>query len=126
MEPATHNYKWMSIPEIKCLADNIYYEARGEPREGQLMVAKTTINRAESGIYPKDICKVVYQKDQFSWTATKQNKPNPQQYKEAKEIAIEAVTFETPALFFHNHTVKPEWAKTKIILATIGNHTFYK
>jgi spore germination cell wall hydrolase CwlJ-like protein len=116
----------MNQSELKCLADNIYYEARGESKVGMLLVAKTTINRSEDPDFPNDICKVVYQKDQFSWTSTKQNKPDSIGYSKAKEIAIESTTFKTPALYFHNQTVKPQWAKTKVVVAIEGNHIFYK
>lgn len=61
--------------QLECLARNIYHEAGGEPFEGKVAVAQVTINRAESGDFPNDICKVVYQKNivyekvlcQFSW-----------------------------------------------------------
>ena len=61
--------------QLDCLARNIYYEAGYEPFEGKVAVAQVTINRAESGQFPSDICQVVYQKNivyekvlcQFSW-----------------------------------------------------------
>ena len=61
--------------QLDCLAKNIYHEAKGEPFEGKVAVAQVTINRAASGQFPSDICKVVYQKNvvydkvlcQFSW-----------------------------------------------------------
>jgi len=61
--------------QLECLARNIYYEAGNQPFEGKVAVAQVTINRAESGQFPKDICQVVYQKNvvyervlcQFSW-----------------------------------------------------------
>ena len=61
--------------QLDCLARNIYYEAGGEPFEGKVAVAQVTVNRAASGQFPNDICRVVYQKNivydkvlcQFSW-----------------------------------------------------------
>jgi spore germination cell wall hydrolase CwlJ-like protein len=47
--------------ELRCLAEAIYFEARGEPERGQLAVGRVIINRAESGRYPDSICGVVYQ-----------------------------------------------------------------
>lgn len=56
--------------QIHCLTEAVYHEARGEPLEGQAAVARVVMNRAK---YPKtfgdSICKVVYQKRQFSWSA---------------------------------------------------------
>ena len=45
----------------KCLADAIYFEARGEPFKGQQAVAQVVMNRVFSGYYPNDVCGVVYQ-----------------------------------------------------------------
>lgn len=52
-----------------CLARNIYFEARGEGREGQEAVASVTLNRVRSAVWPASVCEVVYQPLQFSWTA---------------------------------------------------------
>ena len=49
--------------QLDCLARNIYHEAGYEPFEGKVAVAQVTINRAESGEFPSDICRVVYQKN---------------------------------------------------------------
>src|SRR5688572_1414175 len=40
--------------EMRCLAGAIYFEARGEPLEGQLAVAQVIVNRAESPRFPDD------------------------------------------------------------------------
>src|SRR5262249_43828085 len=45
----------------KCLANAVYFEARGEPVRGQIAVAQVVLNRAFSGYYPNDVCGVVYQ-----------------------------------------------------------------
>jgi Cell Wall Hydrolase len=47
--------------EQRCLAEAIYYEARGESEAGQAAVAQVVLNRARSGLYPQSICGVVYQ-----------------------------------------------------------------
>lgn len=70
---AEFEYNWYNNQvdlkqEIKCLAQNIYYEARGETVTGQLAVALVTINRLKLEEYPPTICKIVYQSKQFSWT----------------------------------------------------------
>jgi spore germination cell wall hydrolase CwlJ-like protein len=65
--------------EIKCLAENIYFESRDQKLKGQVAVALVTINRVSSRRFPNTICKVVKQakryrngkiikhKCQFSW-----------------------------------------------------------
>ena len=45
----------------KCLANAVYFEARGEPVRGQMAVAQVVMNRVFSGFYPNDVCGVVYQ-----------------------------------------------------------------
>ena len=44
------------IAEQDCLANAVYFEARGEPLEGQLAVAEVVLNRAASGRYPATLC----------------------------------------------------------------------
>ena len=67
--------------EIECLAKNIYYESRGEHKLGWLAVAMVTINRVNSGLFPRNICDVVYQKTgkvyQFSWVASRKHLTTP-------------------------------------------------
>lgn len=83
-------------------------------------VAKVTLNRV--GKYAETVCKVVYQKKQFSWTAMRKKKPKfSQDIIDAAHIAINYSEF--PATHYHNHTVKPKWGLTQV--AIIGNHTFY-
>ena len=38
----------------KCLADAVYFEARGEPLRGQMAVAQVIMNRVFSGYYPNN------------------------------------------------------------------------
>ena len=45
----------------RCLANAIYFEARGEVERGQMAVAQVILNRAFSGYYPGNVCDVVYQ-----------------------------------------------------------------
>ena len=52
--------------EIRCLAETVYHEARGESIDGQMAVAETVINRVRSGDFPRTICGVVRQPGQFA------------------------------------------------------------
>jgi N-acetylmuramoyl-L-alanine amidase len=126
--------------QLNCLARNIYHEAGGEPFEGKVAVAQVTINRAESGEFPSDICQVVYQKNivyekvlcQFSWycSSASVNKPmNGPVYTESMEVAKKVLLegFRLPsikhALYFHGDYVNPKWGKQPV--AKIGRHIFY-
>jgi len=127
--------------QLDCLAKNIYHEAKGEPFEGKVAVAQVTLNRAASGQFPSDICKVVYQKNviyekvlcQFSWycdQATVAKPKNTAAYKECQIVARQVLLeeFRLPslnkALYFHATHINPGWKKEKV--ATIGGHVFYK
>jgi spore germination cell wall hydrolase CwlJ-like protein len=127
--------------QLACLAKNIYYEAGNQPFEGKVAVAQVTINRTESGQYPSDICKTIYQKNivyekvlcQFSWVCDRDttvkaiNKAN---FKEAEEVAKKVLLegFRLPslkdAMYFHGDYINPGWKRERI--TKIGNHIFYK
>jgi spore germination cell wall hydrolase CwlJ-like protein len=130
----------MRQTQLDCLARNIYHEAGSEPFEGKVAVAQVTINRAESGQFPSDICKVVYQKNivyekvmcQFSWYCEKPNAIKPMNgviYTESMEVAKKVLLegFRLPdlknALYFHGDYIKPGWNKKPV--AKIGRHIFY-
>src|SRR5690606_10560935 len=53
--------------DLRCLAQALYFESRGEPLTGQLAVARVVINRSASDLYPGDYCSVVTQRAQFSF-----------------------------------------------------------
>ncbi len=127
--------------QLACLAKNIYYEAGGEPFEGKVAVAQVTLNRVNSGQFPNDVCKTIYQKNvfyekvvcQFSWycdraaTVRPINKANyDESMVAAKKVLLEG--FRLPslekALYYHADYVNPGWRKEKV--AKIGRHIFYK
>ena len=131
----------MRQKQLDCLARNIYHEAGYEPFEGKVAVAQVTINRAESGDFPSDICKVVYQKNivyekvlcQFSWycdSASLKKPMNGPVYTESMEVAKKVLLegFRLPsvkeALYFHGDYINPGWKREKV--AKIGRHIFYK
>ena len=59
--------KLLSLPvpkrdkQMSCLAEALYFEARGEPIIGQLAVGEVILNRVEDRRYPSSICKVINQ-----------------------------------------------------------------
>ena len=130
----------MRQAQLDCLARNIYHEAGSEPFEGKVAVAQVTINRTESGAFPSDICKVVYQKNivyekvmcQFSWYCEGPSAVKPMNgpvYTESMEVAKKVLLegFRLPdlknALYFHGDYIQPGWNKKPV--AKIGHHIFY-
>jgi hypothetical protein len=120
--------------DMRCLASAIYYEARGESLEGQLAVAQVILNRAANDRWPDDLCAVVYQSGQFSFTFD--GKPDVPavkgpSWKRAEAIAIIAVgrgwqDVTDKATFFHATYVRPGWHRVKEQTRRIGGHIFYR
>lgn len=125
--------------QLKCLTQNIYYEARGEPVEGQIAVAQVTLNRVLDGRWGSTVCDVVYHKHRgvchFSWVCIKHlSKPKQQHWQQAETIAYRTAKvlytdvqykYKT-ATHFHNNTVKPSWSRKLQPVKQVGNHIFYE
>lgn len=116
--------------QITCLARNVYYEARGESKEGQEAVAVVTINRVKSK-FAATICDVVYQRGQFEWTQLKKPKLERSSWKGAHKIAERAVRGEVQdttggATYFHRADLDPgDWLITELQRVQIGHHIFF-
>lgn len=142
-EPAESSQITVALRErqLGCLAKNIYYEAGGEPFEGKVAVAQVTLNRVNSGAFPDDICKTIYQKNivyekvicQFSWACDRDSgarPPDNASYKESMEVAKKVLLegFRLPslkdAMYFHGDYINPGWKRERV--AKIGRHIFYK
>jgi spore germination cell wall hydrolase CwlJ-like protein len=124
----------------KCLADAIYFEARGEPVRGQIAVAQVVMNRVFSRYYPNSVCGVVYQNSnrracQFSFACDRI--PNdrinePAAMDRAKQIAHDTLdgkywlTDVGKATHYHARWVHPHWVREMQRLDRIGVHTFYR
>ncbi|NOX93466.1 MAG: cell wall hydrolase [Gammaproteobacteria bacterium] len=127
--------------ELRCLALNIYFEARGEKAEGQLAVGMVTMNRMKSRHYPGSVCGVVWQKRQFSWTHDgKSDRPTDMRaWDLAKKIAQvtylgysklsarsrKALDLTKGALHFYAPSLaSPYWAEVHSVTRVIGRHVF--
>ena len=120
--------------DLQCLAQAIYFEARGEPLAGQLAVGAVIVNRTTSGRYPSDYCSVVTQRGQFSFVHGG-HIPSPDETSPAwtRARALAQIAHQDlwqsaagEALFFHARYVRPGWARSKVALATIDSHIFYR
>ncbi|MDX1562513.1 MAG: cell wall hydrolase [Gammaproteobacteria bacterium] len=117
--------------DLRCLAENVYYESRGEPLVGQYAVAEVTMNRVASPLFPASVCAVVHQRGAFSWTY-RDAMPAPYGYEWRRAQAVASSVYdnvEAPlvdgALFYHATYVVPPWAATRSRVALIGRHLFY-
>lgn len=128
--------------DLQCLAENIYFEARGEPLKGQYAVAEVTLNRTRAQYFPHTICGVVHEKRwdssrkrfvaDFSWTQFGTLSPDDgPAWQRAMDVANSVYDDANDpivpgALFYHSTTIRPGWARTRKAIATIGNHVFYR
>lgn len=112
-----------------CLALNIYHEARGEPIDGQLLVAETTINRAADR--NQSICEAVWDDDQFAWTndGLSDVPRDAESYALALILATEALAgnhLYSGADHYHEISIHPHWANDLQRIGRYGNHIFYR
>ncbi|MEM1053541.1 MAG: cell wall hydrolase [Pseudomonadota bacterium] len=120
--------------QLRCLAGAVYFEARGEPLDGQLAVAEVVINRAQDARWPASYCGVVYQRAQFSFVrggrmpAINTSKITWQRAKAVAQIAHENLwqSEAREAVYFHAKYVRPKWSRKKTPVASIDTHVFYR
>ncbi len=122
--------------EQKCLAQALYWEARGESTKGMRAVGAVILNRVKDSRFPNSVCGVVRQGGetppcQFSWWCDgKSDRPkNGKSWRKALNIAddmLHARRYDTikGALFYHNTSVRPRWKYRRV--GRIGNHVFYR
>jgi N-acetylmuramoyl-L-alanine amidase len=126
-------------PDLFCLAKNIYWEARGEPRVGKIAVASVTLNRVADRRFPNNICDVVLQRSgdrggcQFRWACDGHRNvmPSGALWRQALDVAREVLTSGQTdpthgALFFHGTRERTDWRSLHDLVARIGNHVFYR
>lgn len=71
-----------------CLAKTVYYECRGcNNKNEKLDIAKLVINRTNHKKFPKSICSVIAQKDQFKWYTMSLPIKDKTSWDESKSIA---------------------------------------
>jgi spore germination cell wall hydrolase CwlJ-like protein len=129
-----------SKPEQACLANGIYFEARGESVRGQAAVAQVILNRVRNPAYPNSICGVVYQNDrwfnrcQFSFACNGRKKriDSPANYKTAQDVAMAVTAGKIfipevgSSTHYYANYVHPGWARTMQKMTRIGLHIFYR
>ena len=133
------------LETITCLAIAIYFEARGEPVDGQIAVGNVILNRAKDPRFPNDVCSVITQGPTHKWNQAypvkhkcqfsfycdgKSDEPkNDESFRKAVYIARELVMgkpdYSKGALFYHAVYVYPNWATKMKPTIKISKHIFY-
>jgi spore germination cell wall hydrolase CwlJ-like protein len=124
----------------KCLAEAVYFEARGEAVRGQIAVAQVVLNRAFSGFYPTTVCGVVYQNKhrhfacQFTFACDNVADVvrEPDMWDRAKRIAKAMLDGQIwlpevgHSTHYHAYWVHPSWVSEMKRTYKFGVHTFYR
>lgn len=125
--------------EWQCLAEALYFEARGESVKGQFAVAEVIMNRADHDYYPSSVCGVINQgtgrKYQCQFTYNCDGVANKIYERDAynrvgkvAQFMIEGASRDLTAGATHYHTkaVSPTWSRKFKRTTTIGVHHFYR
>jgi hypothetical protein len=124
----------------KCLAEAVYFEARGEAVRGQIAVAQVVMNRAFSGFYPNTVCGVVYQNKhrhlacQFTFACDNVADVvrEPDMWDRARKIAKAMLDGQlwlpevAKSTHYHAYWVHPSWVHEMKKMYKFGVHTFYR
>lgn len=125
--------------EWRCLAEALYFEARGESVKGQFAVAEVILNRVDDPSYPDTVCGVIHQgtgrKYQCQFTYTCDGYPDTIRERDAfyrvgkvARVMVEGAprSLTSGATHYHTRAVMPRWARAFPRTATIGVHHFYR
>lgn len=109
----------------KCLQSTLFYESNTEGFEAMLAVGSVVMKRADGNI--KNVCKVVKERNQFSWVGLKPIKL----FKQAEVVSqllkggMIHPRFKN-ATHFHDVSIHPTWANKMKYLGRVKRLKFYE
>lgn len=124
--------------DLDCLAQAVYYEARGETPAGQAAVAQVVLNRVRHPSFPKSVCAVVFQgartsgcQFSFACDGAAHHPTDSSAWRRAERVAAKALDGEVmaevgAATHFHAASISAEWGPHLLKVAQIGSHIFYR
>jgi spore germination cell wall hydrolase CwlJ-like protein len=124
--------------ELDCLSEAVYYEARGESKDGQAAVAQVVLNRVRHPSFPKSVCAVVFQGAQshncqfsFACNGAMHDSKEEAAWRRAQAVAARALggfvmTEVGNATHFHVAKLGGLWGANLLKVAQVGSHIFYK
>ena len=137
--------KEIPTDDLKCMAENIYYEAGNQSYVGKLAVGQVVLNRVKTPGYPNTVCKVIYEGSQsahtsicqFSWLCEADRKAinkSSEYWKQSLKAASELLSkrgmvldITEGATNYHADYIKdPPWSKQLHFVAQIDQHIFYR
>ncbi|MEM6303572.1 MAG: cell wall hydrolase [Pseudomonadota bacterium] len=130
---ATGSAQW------RCLAEALYFEARGETVKGQFAVAEVIMNRVKSDRFPSTPCAVINQgtgrkyQCQFTYTCDgiAEVIAEPAAFAQVGKVARATIDGRVPPLtegatHYHTTAVRPRWSRVYTRTVRIGVHLFYR
>jgi spore germination cell wall hydrolase CwlJ-like protein len=137
--PAAAPAKSERASELDCLAQAVYFEARGESARGQAAVATVIMNRVKSPKFPKTVCGVVYQgashrngcQFSFACDGAAERVVERAAWRRARAVAARVLSGAVlrdvgSATHFHATGVDPQWGPRMMRVAQVGLHVFYR
>ncbi len=141
-----HTREWLDAQptatggaDWQCLAEALYFEARGETVRGQFAVAEVILNRVDSRDFPNSVCGVINQgtgqrfRCQFTYTCDGHAEVvnEPATFVRVAKVARAMLDGTERALtqgatYYHANWVSPRWARRFVKTASIGVHLFYR
>lgn len=122
-----------------CLAEALYFEARGETVKGQFAVAEVIMNRVKSAQFPNSLCSVINQgtgrryQCQFTYTCDGHEEVirEKRAYARVAKVAKLVIDGAAPdltqgATYYHTTAVRPRWSRSFTKTMRIGVHLFYR
>jgi len=133
---AVHNL----LAEHRCLAQVMYYEARGDGEKGERAVAEVVFDRLAEGTHGSTLCDVVFEGAgqtfcQFTFVCDgSMDRPkDAKAWRAAQVLAARLMVGELAqiedikgATNYHAAYAHPAWASRFEEIAKIGNHIFYR
>jgi len=123
----------------QCLAEALYFEARGETVKGQFAVAEVILNRVDSPSFPNSVCGVINQgtgkrfQCQFTYTCDghAEHISEKAAYVRVGKVARAMIdgaprVLTDGATHYHTTAVNPRWARRFVHTTKIGVHKFYR
>jgi spore germination cell wall hydrolase CwlJ-like protein len=127
-----------SAADLGCMAEALYFEARGTGYKGARAVGEVILNRAADSRFPAGICAVVDQRShgacQFSYRCDAI--PNSRFSEPAELVKMRGIAYELltnrgaditrGALYFHAATMAPGWFASLSRRGQFGGNIFYR
>lgn len=146
IENASEKLVMIDPKELDCMQRNIYFEAGDQDMKGKEAIAEVVFKRMEvsnTRTFPKDVCSVVYQRKQFSWTwltnhiPALHNELEVKAWNDSRLAAEKALRGELNNLvgdsthYYSKKAMKkpPYWVTANnrmVYITTIGDHVFYR